>query len=82
MTLPNERSNSLRNVRAFLRSLLDPKQTPKVPKSVRRSAYYCLKHFPSDYDIRLAAGKCPEVFGELPISALECVWGEEPKKVK
>lgn len=62
MTLPRERANSIHNTREFLRSLLDPKKTPKVPKSVRREAYWCLRHFPSDYDIRLSSRKCPAVW--------------------
>lgn len=58
MTLPNERLRAINSAREFLRSLLDPKLTPKVPKVVRIEAYYVLKHFPSDYDTeRLAKGK-------------------------
>lgn len=63
MTIPKERSNSLINTRNFLRSLLDPKQTPKVPKEIRREAYYCLKHFPSDFEIELTQKKAPEIWG-------------------
>lgn len=48
MTLARERKNALVNTRNFLRSLLDPKQTPKVPKSIRIAAYWCLRHYPSD----------------------------------
>ena len=51
MTLPNERFSAIINTREFLRSLLDPKKTPKVPKHIRISAYYCLRHFPSDHDL-------------------------------
>ena len=51
MTLPYERNNAIENTREFLRSLLDPKKTPKVPKKVRTSAYWCLRHFPSDFDM-------------------------------
>lgn len=51
MTLPNERTRAIRNARNFLRKLLDPKQSPRVPKSIRKEAYWALKHFPSDFDI-------------------------------
>lgn len=64
MTLPNERSNSIRVTRDFLRALLDPKKTPGVPKSVRTQAYRCLKHFPADYEINKVAGK-EEVFTKI-----------------
>lgn len=51
MTLPNERFNAVRNAREFLYDLLDPKKTPRVPKSVRTRARNCLKHYPWDIDI-------------------------------
>ena len=63
MTLPNERTNAIRNTREFLRSLLDPGMTPRVPKSIRKQAGWCLKHFPSGLDLEEAAKKCPKVFG-------------------
>ena len=63
MTLPRERSQALKSTRAFLRSLLDPRETPRVPLSVRVEARWCLRHFPSDLDIEIAEEKCPEIFG-------------------
>lgn len=65
MTLPRERSQALHNTREFLRALLNPKETPRVPRSIRREAYWCLRHFPCNYEIDRAAGKCPEVFGKV-----------------
>ena len=43
--------------------LLDPKQTPKVPKWIRQQARWCLKHYPTDLDLAKAMKKCPEIFG-------------------
>lgn len=54
MTLPHERYQSIKNARAFLYTLLDPKKTPRVPKAIRKQAYWVLKHFPSDLDMTLA----------------------------
>jgi hypothetical protein len=51
MTIPVERSRSIRQTREFLRALLDPKKTPKIPSKIRQEAYWCLRHFPSDMDI-------------------------------
>jgi hypothetical protein len=51
MTIPIERSRSIRQTREFLRALLDPKKTPKIPSKIRQEAYWCLRHFPSDLDI-------------------------------
>lgn len=64
MTLPSERSQALRNTRRFLRSLLRAKETPGVPKEIRHQAYWCLRHFPHDYEINQVAGR-EEVFGLL-----------------
>ncbi len=52
MTLPEERVNALKITRDFLRSLLDPKKTPRIPKKIRTEAYWCLRHYPYDMDIK------------------------------
>ena len=64
MTLPIERTWSLKQTREFLRSLLDPKQTPRVPRSIRRLAGSCLRHYPADYEIEIVAKKNPKIFGK------------------
>jgi hypothetical protein len=61
MTLPVERKRSINHARDFLRSLLDPKQTPRVPKEIRLQAYRVLKHYPSEYDVERLAKKCPDI---------------------
>lgn len=72
MTMPIERGRSIRNARTFLRSLLDPKKTPKVPRKTRMDAYHCLRHFPGELDMRLASKSSPGIFGE-PLPA-EKAW--------
>ena len=64
MTIPSERRRSIEKTRNFLRSLLDPKQTPRIPKWIREEAYWCLRHFPAEYHMEQAAEQLPEVFGE------------------
>lgn len=64
MTLPCERRNALNSVREFLRSLLDPKQTPKIPKAIRRKAYYRLKHYPSEHEVDRLAEASPDILGD------------------
>lgn len=59
MTLPVERYRSIHIVREFLRSLLDPKKTPRVPKDVRIKAYWCLKHYPGAWEAFKIAQGCP-----------------------
>ena len=63
MTIPVERHYALDNTRQFLRDLLDPKKTPRVPRWIREEAYHKLKHFPTPSDIRELAKKCPKILG-------------------
>lgn len=51
MTMPNEMFNAIRNARHFMLALMNPKETPKVPKEIRKRARDRLKHFPSEYEI-------------------------------
>jgi len=64
MTLPNERTRALMNAKLFLRSLLDPRATPRVPLKVRRAARSCLKHFPAEFEIEELPKCCPKLFGK------------------
>lgn len=51
MTLPYERTSAVVNTHDFLLELLDPKKTPRVPKSIRTQAYHLLRHYPSEYEM-------------------------------
>ena len=62
MTLPVERLRAVSWARKFLRNLMDSRETPRVPKDIRRQAYSVLKHFPSDHDLERAAAKIPDIF--------------------
>lgn len=64
MTMPNERRNAVNRTRIFLLDLMDPKKTPRVPKSIRKEAASCLRHYPGEYYMLLASEQAPEVFGE------------------
>lgn len=64
MTMPNERRWAIANARQFLVNLMDPKKTPRVPKEIRKEAYRCLKHYPSDYYMEEAAKQAPKIFGD------------------
>lgn len=63
MTISCERMNALRSARDFLRDLLDPKKTPRVPKAIRTEAYYRLKHYPMDYHLDMIEEVLPVEFG-------------------
>lgn len=63
MTLPIERKHAVINTEQFLKDLMDPSKTPRVPKNIREQAYRCLKHYPSTYYMEEAADLAPEIFG-------------------
>ncbi len=60
MTTSQERCWSVLSTREFLFALLDPKQTPRVPREIRKRASRCLRHYPSDADLR----DVPRAFGK------------------
>jgi len=53
MTVPRERTNAVIFTEEFLKSLLDPKQTPRVPKSIRDQANRLLRHYPTQYEMEV-----------------------------
>jgi hypothetical protein len=59
MTLPDERYRAVVQTQRFLIKILT---TPRVPKAVKDEARACLRHYPSDYDMSVAAEGSPEVF--------------------
>jgi hypothetical protein len=65
MTTTEEMINAIDNARTFMYSLLDPKQTPRVPKSVRKYAKDRLKHFPTKYNTIEIGEKLSRLRAEL-----------------
>lgn len=61
MTLPDERYRAVVQTQRFLLEILT---TPRVPKAVKDNARWCLRHYPSEWDMKRAAENCPEVFAE------------------
>lgn len=61
MTLPDERYRAVVQTQRFLLEILT---TPRVPKSVKDTARWCLRHYPSEWDMKRAAENCPDVFAE------------------
>ena len=62
MTLPDERYRAVDRTRRLLLNLVNPAHTPRVPKIVRDEAAYCLRHFPTTFDMEVAITKAPELF--------------------
>jgi hypothetical protein len=78
MTLPDERYRAVVQTEKFLREILT---TPRVPKNIKDQARWCLRHYPSDWDMKMAAEGAPEYFQETmePVTRLFKQY-EESKK--
>lgn len=61
MTLPDERYRAVVQTEKFLREILT---TPRVPKAIKDNARYCLRHYPSQWDMKSASELAPHVFAE------------------
>jgi hypothetical protein len=64
VTLPVERTRAVLWTRKFLFDLLDPRKTPRVPRSVRRTAASLLRHYPWTSDMIEVSRRAPDVFGK------------------
>jgi len=61
MTLPDERYRAVVQTQKFLLEILN---TPRVPKAIKDGARYCLRHYPTDWDMQRTALQAPDVFQE------------------
>lgn len=64
VTLPDERYRALKWAEQLLQDLLDPKVTPRVPKSIRGQARAVLRHYPGSYYIEQLARARPDIITE------------------
>lgn len=62
MTLPDERFRAVIQTKNFLADLCSPERTPRIPKSIRQQANWCLRHYPSYWDLERASQAAPDVF--------------------
>jgi hypothetical protein len=49
----------------LLKDLCDPVMTPRVPRAIRGRAASVLRHYPSSWDMDVAAHCCPSVFESM-----------------
>ena len=61
MTLPDERYRAVVKTQEFLVEILN---TPRVPKAIKEQARWCLRHYPTDWDMQRTALQAPDVFQE------------------
>ena len=64
MTLPHERTLAVLRASEFMRDLMNPKKTPRVPLAVRRRAMAIWKHYPWKMELHTAADLAPNIFGK------------------
>ena len=64
MTMPDERYRAVIHTQMFLLELLNPQKTPRVPKSVRQTASWLLRHYPSPSDMKRTSHYAPDIFAE------------------
>ena len=62
MTLPDERYQAVLATRQFLEDLGRKEFFPRLPNVVRVRAKACLRHFPTTYDLDMAADASPQIF--------------------
>jgi hypothetical protein len=62
MTLPDERYRAVLAAQNLLIRLMDPKETPRVPKEIRQQARHVLRHYPSPWDMDRASEGAPDIF--------------------
>jgi hypothetical protein len=57
MTVPNERTQAVIYTEQFLKDLLDPKKTPRVPRAIRQRAGRLLRHYPGEFYMNIIADR-------------------------
>jgi len=60
MTLPDERYRSVMETKKFLESILNTRSG--LSKDMKEQARWCLRHYPSEYDLDRASEGAPDVF--------------------
>jgi hypothetical protein len=52
-----ERTIAVIRTQKFLIDLLDPKKTPRLPRSIRQDARNLLRHYPSEFEMNMIADR-------------------------
>jgi hypothetical protein len=60
MTLPDERYRAVMETKKFLLSILNTRSG--LSKDMKEQAKWCLRHYPSEYDMDRASEGSPEIF--------------------
>jgi hypothetical protein len=60
MTLPDERYRAVMETKKFLESILNTRSG--LSKDMKEQARWCLRHYPSEYDLDRASEGAPDIF--------------------
>lgn len=63
MTLPDERYRAVKYAEQLMIDIVKG-EFPRTPKALREEAKRILRHYPTGWDMQLAAQKVPELFQE------------------
>ncbi len=66
MTIPYERTRAILETRRFLRELVNPADTPRIPMRFREMARLLLRHYPGYAEIELSHKALPHLWGPVP----------------
>ena len=79
MTLPDERYRAVMQTQKFLLEILS---TPRIPKKIKDGAKHCLRHYPSEYDMKKVSRTSSDVFVERmePLTRMMEVYKIEQKE--
>jgi hypothetical protein len=62
MTLPDERYRAVVETKKFLESIITTRSG--LSKEIKETARWCLRHYPSEWDLEQAAEVAPHVFAK------------------
>ena len=63
MTMPDERTRAVEQVKEFLYDLINSRKTKRVPSEIRQRASDLLKHYPGQFDLLIAYQQAANVWG-------------------
>jgi len=64
MTLPDERYRAVVQTAKFLEALSFSSETKRIPLAIRQEARRLLRHYPNEWDMKMAEKLAPQVFEE------------------
>ena len=83
MTLPDERYRAVASARELLIEISNSNgRWKRIPKELRLYCIHALRHYPTQYDMKIAAEEAPGLFQERiePLTRMIMVYDQEQKE--